>query len=722
MKKRVFSLLLALVLTLSAAAIPASAAESFSDVTDKKTVQNVEVLRLLGVIEGNGAGQFNPSGLLTRAEFCKMVVVLMGKGSDAMRYKTVTIFPDVRATHWAAGYVNLAVRQSEPKLLAGLPDGTFQPDSYITYGQAATILMRVLGFADKDSGGIWPDGYINLAKSTGVSAGVNLSGNSTITRAQAAQMFVNVLGAKSTSSSTDKEGVTTTKTTAYTPGGCTRKSGVTLISLNGNTARVSGADKASYNLVRTSTSTVLNGLKGDLLLNADGKVMTFIPVVDSSTGAAVTNAAVILSADGSTSGISALTGGRTDFDVYRNGARSSISALRKNDVVTYDAAANALYACDTRVTVYYEKCDTPSAPTTIEVLDGTTFDVLPTAQQSLSKFKPGKTMTLLLTNDGAVAGAVEGDYSVRGNAIGIVGSDGTVQMFCGSTMKTLATKDTSVSGKIVTISGSKDGANLYAQSGGVSGSLNVSERKLDGKALAANVMVYRNGELISLSELTEAVIPQSQITYARTNADGQIELIVLESASANEQYGRITVSTKQGKWVWKDGYGEKAEQNATNSTWKPDAEFEAGGYWEWKPGYGPDTPKNPGVNGDYTNNTTVTLECGKNKSYASTTGVGYSVSSGDFVSTKISKNQDGSDHFYNMMRLAKLEKVARSAWIGTTAVNYGGRTYTVPSDVLCWNADVNDWFDGSVEAALAYGGTMSLYVKDGIVRVIEVRS
>ena len=184
MKKRVFSLLLALVLTLSAAAIPASAAESFSDVTDKKTAQNVEVLRLLGVIEGNGAGQFNPSGLLTRAEFCKMVVVLMGKGSDAMRYKTVTIFPDVRATHWAAGYVNLAVRQSEPKLLAGLPDGTFQPDSYITYGQAVTILMRVLGFTDQDTGGIWPDGYINLAKSTGVSAGVNLTGSANITRAQ----------------------------------------------------------------------------------------------------------------------------------------------------------------------------------------------------------------------------------------------------------------------------------------------------------------------------------------------------------------------------------------------------------------------------------------------------------------------------------------------------------------------------------------------------------
>lgn len=86
MKKRVFSALLALVLTLSAAAIPASAAGSFSDVSDKKTAQNVEVLRLLGVVEGNGIGQFNPYAQLTRAEFCKMLVTLMGS-SDVLRYK-----------------------------------------------------------------------------------------------------------------------------------------------------------------------------------------------------------------------------------------------------------------------------------------------------------------------------------------------------------------------------------------------------------------------------------------------------------------------------------------------------------------------------------------------------------------------------------------------------------------------------------------------------------
>ena len=662
MKKRVFSLLLALVLMLSAAAIPASAAESFSDVTDKKTAQNVEVLRLLGVIEGNGAGQFNPSGLLTRAEFCKMVVVLMGKGSDAMRYKTVTIFPDVRATHWAAGYINLAVRQSEPKLLAGLPDGTFQPDSYITYGQAVTILMRVLGFADKDSGGIWPDGYINLAKSTGVSAGVNLTGSANITRAQAAQLFVNVL-------STGKDGK------GYTPAGCTKgDKEVTLVSMNGDKLRISG-EKDPKTLVRPSSSSALNGLKGYLLTNSDGKVMTFVPKTSSTTGAAVSNAAVILPADKSTSGISALTDGRTDYTVYRNGMLSSVSALRKNDVVTYDAVSNTVYACDTRVTVYYESCEpSPSAPVSIKVLGGTPFDVLPTAQQSLSKFKPGKTMTLLLTSDGTVAGAVENDYSARGNAIGIVDSDGNVKLLCGSTTIDLVLDRvkpdmTNLKGKLVSISSSsKTSVGLYAKTGGVSGDLNVREGTLGSKKLASGVMIFDKGELKNLSDLTETTVPQSRISYARTNANGEIDLIALNSTTG-EKYGRVTTVYEDPRT---DSFGTYNQQVIGIDDGKGSVEKDSG----------------------------------------------YSVRNGDFVSYYVSASEKT---YTNVTVLDKLGEVSASAWIGTTAVNYGGRTYTVPSDVLCWNRDGGSWLDGGAEAALAYGGTMNLYVRDGVVRVIEVR-
>lgn len=687
MKKRVFSLLLALVLTLSAAAIPASAAESFSDVTDKKTAQNVEVLRLLGVIEGNGAGQFNPSGLLTRAEFCKMVVVLMGKGSDAMRYKTVTIFPDVRATHWAAGYINLAVRQSEPKLLAGLPDGTFQPDSYITYGQAVTILMRVLGFADKDSGGIWPDGYINLAKSTGVSAGVNLTGSANITRAQAAQLFVNVL-------STGKDGK------GYTPAGCTKgDKEVTLVSMNGSKLRFS-KDKqtGSEELVRPSSSSALNGLKGYLLTNSDGKVVTFVPKTSSTTGAAVSNAAVILPADKSTSGISALTDGRTDYTVYRNGVLSSVSALRKNDVVTYDAVSNTVYACDTRVTVYYESCEpSPSAPVSIKVLGGTHLNVLPTAQQSLSKFKPGKTMTLLLTSDGTVAGAVEGDYSARGNAIGIVDSDGNVKLLCGSTTIDLVLDGikpdmTNLKGKLVSISSSsKTSVGLYAKTGGVSGDLNVREGTLGSKKLASGVMLFDDGVLKNLSDLTDVSVPQSRISYARTNGSGEVDLIALSSTSG-ELYGRVSVYTET-----KPGYSYQD----TNADGTPKV----------------DSSGNP-VMITVPAETTTKISVDVNGTTYGPYTSGYGVRSGDFVAFKENSGKTG---FSQMLTLDKLGEVSSSAWIGTTAVNYGGRTYTVPSDVLCWNRDGGSWLDGGAEAAIAYGGTMNLYVRDGVVRVIEVR-
>ena len=677
MKKRVFSALLALVLTLSAAAIPASAAGSFSDVSDKKTAQNVEVLRLLGVVEGNGIGQFNPYAQITRAEFCKMLVTLMGS-SDVLRYKTVTIFPDVRASHWAARYVNYAVRGE--KLLAGLPDGTFQPDRAISYGEAVTILMRLLRTdADAASGGIWPDGYIDLAKASGVSAGVELAGGAAISRAQAAQLFVNVLGAKATSSSTDKDGETSTTTRVYNPANCVSRERVTLIALNGNTARVSGGKKNSYDLVRPSSATVLNGLKGDLLLDADGKVLTFVPVVSSTTGAAVSNAAVILSADKSTSGISALTGGRTDFAVYRNGVLSSVSALRRNDVVTYDASSNTLYACDTRVAVYYEACDpSPSAPSSITVLSGTQFTVLPTAQESLSKFKPGKTMTLLLTSDGSVAGAVDSENSARANAVGVVDSNGKLQMFCGSSIIEIAGTYSEYSGKLVGISASKDKqVSLSAKSGGASGNLDVREGTLGSRKLADNALIYVDGELKSLSELTEVIIPQSQIIYARTNSSGQIDLIALSSTGdGSTLYGRVSVYTETTPEV-KDESGNVTVPAETTTKISVDVNGTT---------YGP-----------YTS--------------------GYGVRSGDFVAFKVNSGKTG---FSQMLTLDKFSKVSTSAWVGTTAINYGGRTYNVSSGVLIWNRDGQSWFTGGVDAAISYGGTMNLYVKDGIVRAIEI--
>ncbi len=657
MKKRVFSALLALVLALSAVVLPASAADSFSDVSDKKTVQNVEILHLLGVIEGNGAGQFRPYDPLTRAQFCKMLVMLMGKGNEAMRYSTVTIFPDVRASHWAAGYINLTVRQSEPKLLAGLPDGTFRPDSNITYGQALTILMRVLGYTDADSGGIWPVGYINLAKSGGVSDGVVLTGEAAITRAQAAQLFVNVLYAET------KDGKNYIE----------RGEKYTLLSADGGTGELRLLTEKGSIVTKTlenpCSAASLVGLKGYLVEKANGKVRTFLPEQNGTAGG-VSNAAVIVSADRSTVGFSDLTGGRTDYRIYKNGKEIIASALKKNDVATYNASTNAINICDTRVSVYYESCDPkPAEPTVITILGGTRLNVLPSAQSSVAQFKPGQQMTVLLTADGQVAGAVGSDSGVSGNAIGIV-TDGKVQMICGMTLIELSCKSETVANGIVRISSSgKDRIYLTeAMGGNASGDLNVSERTIGSSKLADNVMIFENGKLVALSSFTNDRVPRERISYARANATGEIDLVVVRSETTNAIYGRVINMRKE----------ERGSGNLSVTV--KIVEIETG------------------------NGTSVERQAGAKVNY------------GDFVEAVIKD----ADAFSSVTVLTKLSKVPFDYWVGKNAVTFANRTYEVPNDVKCYNGDTKLWMD-SLDRAMTYADTADLYVKDGVVRVIEVR-
>jgi hypothetical protein len=87
------------------------------------------------------------------------------------------------------------------------------------------------------------------------------------------------------------------------------------------------------------------------------------------------------------------------------------------------------------------------------------------------------------------------------------------------------------------------------------------------------------------------------------------------------------------------------------------------------------------------------------------------------VAAKI--NSMGND-FSRLVRLDRLRDISIKAWVGKGAVNYGGETYMVPETVLCYNADGGRWI--TLDAALVYGGKMDLYVENGVVRIVEVRS
>ena len=90
------------------------------------------------------------------------------------------------------------------------------------------------------------------------------------------------------------------------------------------------------------------------------------------------------------------------------------------------------------------------------------------------------------------------------------------------------------------------------------------------------------------------------------------------------------------------------------------------------------------------------------------------------MAVKIKTTANNTLMFTSFATMSKLSKVSSSAWIGKTAVNYGGRTYEVPSDVQCYNADTGKWME-DLDAAKNYGGTLNLYAYDGVIRIVEVK-
>jgi len=192
MKRKIISLLLALVLLVSLMPAALAAEGSFTDITDEETAQAAEILRLLGVVDGVGGSKFNPAGNLKRAEFCKMAVVMMGIEDQEPGYRNRTIFTDVDSKHWARGYINLAASGQE-KFISGMGNGKFAPEENITFAQAVTILVRLLGYSDSDTNMQWPEGYLTLADTVGLTDGFDTAANAAITRAQAARLFAEML-------------------------------------------------------------------------------------------------------------------------------------------------------------------------------------------------------------------------------------------------------------------------------------------------------------------------------------------------------------------------------------------------------------------------------------------------------------------------------------------------------------------------------------------------
>lgn len=157
----------------------------------------VQVVSRLNIMTGYPDGSFGLENYVSRAEFTKIAVAASSYRNAVATNLRTSPFYDVPYDHWAAPYIQLA---SANQLVTGYVDSTFRPESLVTYEEAVTVLLKVLGYSADDFGASWPYGQVGLANSLGLTEGVQKYTGDYLTRRDVAYMIYNLMDTKSKNS------------------------------------------------------------------------------------------------------------------------------------------------------------------------------------------------------------------------------------------------------------------------------------------------------------------------------------------------------------------------------------------------------------------------------------------------------------------------------------------------------------------------------------------
>ena len=475
MKKKILAVLLTAVLMLGAVGISAFANPEYT------ISEQAGVLKALGVMQGDPDGNLRLDDPVTRAEYTKMVTAMSAVRNAASSSLSVSPFGDVPYTHWAAPYVRLAVSNG---YVSGYTDSTFRPQNNVTYAEAVTIALKLLGYTNDDFGAAWPYGQMGTAENLGLTDEIAGDYNSPLTRGACVILLNNLLDTKLKGSSQKYASVID----------CEIKEGVILIATKNEDATVAdgkvfttaGTFKLSDNVSRDFI-----GARGDAIVRNGDEIISFIPTGNGRTekmvvystlndvvigyeggeltqvtvpaattayvGASVSNFAAaqqklnmgsvvtfckdskdnieyICINEGSTlQGPMIVSGGAwyspycdslDGVTIIRSGVKASASELKINDVAYYTSELKMMFVYSNPKTGIYESAspnkDMPNSVT----VSGVTYQIEGAsafnALSSTGTLNYGDSVTLLLGKDGRVAGAVAAGQSSDGSVCGYI--------------------------------------------------------------------------------------------------------------------------------------------------------------------------------------------------------------------------------------------------------------------------------------------------------------
>lgn len=317
---------------------------SFTD-TDSGTAVSDAIDRLsrLGIINGFEDGSFRPHETLTRAQFAKIAVHMLGEEENASSRAMNMVFSDVPTTHWASGYINYI---AEKDIINGYPDGRFGAEDTITYAQALTILVRLLGFDGETMGYKWPDGYMSKAEALDITKNMSFDKYENVTRGNAAYIVFNTLLADA-----DGNAAGTTGNNQFSGKlvGSSRVEKIIIYSDRSIDASVPTGKIVTtagvYDIADNSDiDSRVYGMKGTLYLNSDGEALSFAPEIETRTDVTIVSTnensnngklEIIYSEAGETKNVNL----SSNVPVYYKGSASDLGSLFDQ----FDIGRNAVF-------------------------------------------------------------------------------------------------------------------------------------------------------------------------------------------------------------------------------------------------------------------------------------------------------------------------------------------------------------------------------------------
>ena len=452
--KKILVLLITGILILSS--LPVYAAPEYTD-------EAVNLLAELSIMQGDPSGDMRFSSLVSRAECAKIVVAASAYRDSVATGSKTSPFSDVPYTHWASPYITVGIKNG---LCKGYLDATFRPQATVLYEEAATMLLRILGYTDEDFGSSWPDGQIGIAKNIGILDNVDKTTGDALTRRDIAAMVYNTLNAKQKggqgtylstfnrsitddvvlistsledSSVSDGKIFTSAGTYNYAAslnlenigkrGSMVLRNGDTVVSFIPQKENRGTDNQMFYSSLGNGIVTYKNGSFNHISINSDtvlykdsvktnaASALSSLEMGDSLRISYKSNGEIdyIMCTSGQTTGPKTVSsadwytelGADPSVTVMRDGVKSSAADVKLNDIAYYLKDLNIALVYSKKVTGIYESASPNSdAPVSVTV-SGTDYkieDVAAFAKLSSSGiYKYGDTVTLLLGKSGEVA-------------------------------------------------------------------------------------------------------------------------------------------------------------------------------------------------------------------------------------------------------------------------------------------------------------------------------